>query len=162
MRTLVNIRVPIPTTADAGDAVQMYTDAGSGTVDLAKPMLARPKAIHATGRRSRGLGSGVLGRGPLGQATPPVESNGGLGSGLLGAGALGSSAEFVEAVIAVRPMYGVLKVAARVVDREGNVQGSAPEIAVMVSSSTPPGMRSFAYESMQSGKPRFALDKNLE
>lgn len=160
-RTLVKVRVPVPSDADAGDAVQVYTDNGSGVVGLNTPLLARPRAMHATGRRSRGFGTMPFGVGEFGRDTVAPENTGVFGE-TDWTTPFGTTPKYVEAIAAVRPTYGVVKFAARVIDREGNVQGSPVEVAVMVSSSTPPGIRSIGFGGMQSDKPVIAFEKNLE
>jgi len=164
MRTLVTIRVLIPEGADVGDAVQVYTDNGTGTVDLNAPLLARAaRIVPAAGKRSGGYGSVPYGRARYGSQKLAPQRQASLATTTFGRGAYGRTPDFLEVTVPVLPGFGTRKFAARLVDEEGNAQGAAaPETAVLLSSIEPPTMRSFAFDSMQGSRARFAIAVNTE
>ncbi len=145
MLTAVTVRIPVPARADGGDALQLYSDFGSGTVDLTRPLLAKPVAVfgaytHRTPRASRYSAQGSPRTGRPGQlmesAATQIDPKGGLKL----------FSEYVELTVFIPPVYGWVTFAARLVDAAGNEQsGTLPEIAVFVSASDPPTLRRFDF-----------------
>src|SRR3990172_9384519 len=126
MRTPVTIRVPYPADADAGDALQVYTDFGSGVIDTAQPLLQGPAELFARGvLRSAGLGSEVLGETvPESTLTQPRRAPG-LGNEIMGETPCGDTPSFQEITVHVPPAFGKHKFAVQTVDEAGNPQGAA-------------------------------------
>lgn len=166
MRTTVKLRVPYPDTADAGDGLQVFTDAGSGTVDTTKPLLQRRAELFPKGlRRFGGLGTETLGEAMPGNGAARRPQPPGLGSEVLGVTPCGESPSYRELTVTIRPAFGLHKFEARMLDEAGNPQGEAlPLGEFLVSSETPPNLRTFALDSYDAGLDRFTFSftRNLE
>jgi len=157
MRTTVKIRVPIPEGADAGDRLQVFGDFGSGTIDLNRPLLARPVAVFRGARkRFGGHGTEVYGESVHATGRQGLDPGPGHGSEIYGVTPYGTVPETMEVAVSVPPSYGLHRFAVRLLDQMGNPQGAAlPEVTVFLSSTAPPGLASFAFDSFDSG-PRTA------
>lgn len=153
MRTTVKLRMPYPDGADAGDRVQVFTDFGSGTIDLTRPLLKHPKAIFRGARkRFAGHGSESYGESSYGTGRQAPEPGPGHGAEVYGVTPYGTTPRTMEVAVTMPPAYGVHKFSARMVDAMGNPQGAAlPEVEVFVSSVNPPGLRSLAFASFNAG-----------
>jgi len=153
MRTTVKIRVPVPAEADAGDRVQVFTDFGTGTIDTSRPLLKHPKAVFRGARkRFGGHGTESYGESAYGLGRQGPDPGPGHGSEIYGVTPYGVPVETIEVTVSVPPAYGLHKFSARMLDAMGNLQGAAlPEVTVFVSSVQPPGLRSFAFASFDSG-----------
>jgi len=166
MRTAVAIRVPYPADADAGDALQAYTDFGSGTVDTTQPLLQGPAELFARGvLRSAGLGSEVRGETVPESTLAQPRRAPGLGNEVLGETPCGETPSFQEITVQVPPAFGKHKFAMQMVDEAGNPQGAVlAEVQTWVSSEEPPELSDFAFESYDAGTDRltFSLAKNTE
>ena len=166
MRTTLKLRVPYPSPADAGDAVQLYTDRGTGTVDTTKPLLQAPAELFPAGlRRFDGFGSEVFGESvpETGFALPPAPL--GFGSEIFGETPFGDALAYREVTVQIPPAFGVHQFKSRMLDEAGNPQGDAlPLGEFLVSSEQPPSLKSFAFDSYDSGSDRvtFAFSKNTE
>ena len=164
-KTAVKLRVPYPDQADAGDALQIYTDFGSGTVDTGKPLLATPLQLFP-GRKKRfeGIGTEVIGVNAVGGlASPPLRS--GIGNEIIGQTPVGAGEPFLDVVVLIPPGFGKYKFAAELVDENGNKQAAAlPEVQAMVSSIDPPTVKSFSFGSYDGVTDTVTLDftKNTE
>ena len=166
MRTAVKIRVPYPDGADAGDRIQVFTDFGSGTIDLNRPLLAQPKAVFR-GARKRFAGHGTEVYGESAYATGRQAPDPGLGHGaeIYGVTPYGTVPETMEIAVTVPPAYGLHKFSGRLMDAAGNPQGAAlPEVTVFVSSVQPPGLATFEFVSFDAGTrtATFGFTKNKE
>lgn len=166
MRTTVKVQVPYPELADAGDAVQVFTDLGTGTVDTATPLLQQPAPLFARGlKRFGGFGTEVYGESDpaTGFALPPAAP--GFGSEAFGESAYAETPSYREVPVKVPPAFGVHKFSARVVDEAGNPQGDAlPVGEFFISSERPPSLRSFTFSGFNAGNDRvtFNLARNTE
>jgi hypothetical protein len=161
----VEIRVPVPASAKAGDRLQIYTDFGTGTVDLNQPLLVEPILLlrDATRRVQTFKDSGLKGEMKSGRPAPRSRERLGTLSGF--ASGLREFRQTVEAVVHVPAAYGPHKFAARIVDAFGNAQeGPLPEVTVFLSSLHPPGLRSFALADYDSENDRitFSVSRNSE
>lgn len=149
MRTTLKLRVPYPAPADAGDALQIYTDRGTGTVDTTKGLLQAPAGLFpGVLQRFGGFGSEVFGESDAetGFALPPAPL--GFGSETFGDTPFGDALAYREVAVHVPPSFGVHKFNARLVDEAGNPQGDAMPLGeFMVSSEEPPSLKSFAFDS---------------
>ena len=145
----ITLRVPYPSAADAGDRLQIYTDFGTGTVDHAKPLLARPiELFPGETKRFAGHGTEAYGqsRYGIGRASPPKGP--GHGAERYGSTPHGSVPRSIDLVVEVPPAFGTHKFEVELQDSEGNAQGgSLPQLAAMVSGTRPPTLSSFAYDS---------------
>jgi len=183
MRTPVKLRVPYPADADAGDALQVFTDFGLvrartllaphgvpkgslSPVDLTRPLLKAGAGLFIEAlRRSQGLGSETLGETvpETTLAQPPRAP--GLGDEWLGETPCGETFSYREITVHVPPAFGMHRFAVQLVDEAGNPQGVAPvELGAFVSSEEPPRIREFAFASYDAGNDRlnFNLSKNTE
>lgn len=134
------IILPIPIDADwdAGDRIQVYTDWGDGTIDLSRPLLARPMDVFPGQQRAKPLGQQPVGAGRVGdfKANRPRR---GLGRTRVGMTPVGTTPSVIDVPVDVPPAYGTWKFAAQVVDVHDNVQAEAPaEISAVVSGTEPP------------------------
>ncbi len=144
----IKLRIPYPEDADAGDALQVYTDFGSGTIDTSKPLLASPQPLFpGQSKRYEGIGTGVLGLHKIGgRMSPPHGSN--LGQTTLGITPTGQAPSYMDVVVLLSPAFGKFKFAAEIVDAEGNKQIAAmPVIERMVAATDPPPLESFSFAS---------------
>ena len=159
MLTAVTVRIPVPTRADGGDALQVYSDLGDGSVDLTRPLLAMPVPIFGPYTHRTAIASRYAAQGRPGQlmenAATQTDPKGGLKKFF----------EYVEVTVFIPPVYGWVLFAARVVDAAGNEQpGTLPEIAVFVSSSDPPTLRRFEFAGYDAVADRvsFGFEVNSE
>ena len=166
MRPAIKIRVPYPAGADAGDRIQVFSDFGSGTIDLDRPLLAQPKAVFRGARkRFAGHGTEVYGESLHGTGRQAPDPGLGHGSEIYGVTPYGTVPETMEIAVTVPPSYGAYKFSARLLDAMGNPQGAAlPEVTVFVSSVQPPGLATFAFVSLDAGArtATFGFTKNRE
>lgn len=165
MKETINLRTPIPTDWEEGTAVQVYTDRGSGTVDLTKPLLPTPYRVAGDGGRVKtGFGHVPYGRGRFGHGRPSRPRTG-YGHGRYGHTPYGRTDRFVDVPVSVTPTFGPWKFQVAAVDAAGNVQAAGLfEIIRVVSSTTPPAVRDFAFGSYDSINDQisFNLTLNLE
>lgn len=147
-KVAIKLRIPYPETADAGDALQVYTDFGSGTVDTTKPLLASPLPLFPGKiKRSDGFGTGIMGLHRLDGRLPPMKHTS-FGQTTFGVTPMGQVPPYVDVVVYLSPAFGKFKFAVEIVDAEGNKQIAAmPVIERMVAATDPPPLESFAYGS---------------
>ncbi len=164
MKTAVKLRVPYPDDADAGDALQAYSDFGTGTIDTGRPLLKAPAALFSGAvQRFEGHGGEVYGESTYGDGLAQPIAGGGHGDEIYGETAYGDAAAARELIVQVPPAFGMHKFSVQLLDAEGNPQGAAlPEIEAMVSSTDPPSLSSFEFDSYDTGGDvltfRFARD----
>ncbi len=157
-KPIVTIRVPVDPSWDGGTRLQVYGDAGSGTVDFAKPLLARPAEVMPGRVEARPLGSQRLGVAKLADNKPEAVRNGRLEHTALGTTPLGTAPDFIEVAVPVGANYRPEKFAVRPVDRAGVEQSaSTPEATVFVAATDPEPLLKFSFDSMVAGKARFAI-----
>jgi hypothetical protein len=146
--------------------VQMFTDFGSGTIDLAKPLLAHPKAVFRGARkRFAGHGTEVYGESSHATGRQTPDPGPGHGSEIYGVTPYGTVPETMEVTVTVPPAYGLHKFSGRMLDAMGNPQGAAlPEVTVFVSSVQPPSLATFEFVSFDAGTrtATFGFTKNRE
>ena len=183
MRTPVKLRVPYPPDADAGDALQVFTDFGLvrartllaphgvprgslSPVDLTRPLLKAGAGLFTVGlQRFEGHGSEIYGESAYGTglASPPVRS--GHGDEVYGTTPYANVPDYREVTVHVPPAFGMHRFAVQLLDEAGNPQGTAPvELEAFVSSEEPPGIKEFAFSSYDPVNDRltFSLSKNTE
>ena len=164
MKQAITLRVPIHADWDAGDRVQVFTDFGTGTVDLTKPLLARPVDVFPGRHRARGLGFQPVGRGRVkgGRASRPHR---GIRTTRVGRTPVGNAEPFVALTVNVPAAFGQWKFAVRVVDAFQNVQaGGAQEISAIVSGTDPSPLRRLEYAGYDNVNDQvtFTLTRNTE
>jgi len=147
----VMLRVPVDEAWDAGDALQVYADSGTGTVDLAKPLLARPAALFPGQHAAKGIGRQPVGRGRTGDLKAR-RSRPGMGRARVGITKVGKSPAVLQVPVEIPAAFGNWKFAVKVVDRLGVVQtAAAAELQVVVSGTEPPPLSAFAFDSYDQG-----------
>lgn len=161
----MQLRVPIPDAAKAGDRMQIYSDFGDGSIDLSRPLLPEPVEIFAGAARRVLKAKDYPAKGSAKSGRPPARLSEALGT--IGDFKKGSKAfrPYVEIVVHVPAAYGNHKFAAQLVDTAGNAQGGTlPETTVFVSAPTPPGVRSFELAGHDSGTDQvtFNVTRNTE
>jgi len=183
MRTPVKLRVPYPADADAGDALQVFSDFGVvrartlpaphgvpqgslSPVDRTRPLLKAGAGLFVGAlERSEGLGSETLGETvPETTLAQPPRAYG-LGDELLGETPCGETFSYREITVHVPPAFGMHRFSVQLLDEAGNPQGATPvELEAFVSSEEPPGIHEFAFSSYDAGNDRltFSLSKNKE
>ena len=143
----VLLKVGIPEGWDAGDRVQVYTDFGTGSVDLTKPLLARAFDVFPREHPARSYGRQPYGRGRLGDGKAPRRTTG-IGRTIHGKTPYGTAPPLVKIPVQVPAAFGTWKFAVRVVDQAGNPQSAALEvITAVVSGTEPPPLASFTFDS---------------
>jgi len=160
----VELRIPIPEGADAGDGLQVYSDFGDGTIDLARPLLARPAALfEAIVTRTKDFGGqGLRGTFPTGR--PPTRLSEMFGRQPFGKG-MTEFIRYVDVTVHLPAAYAMHKFAGQIVDAAGNAQGGTlPEIAVFVAATEPPTLSRFELESYDAVNDQavFAFERNTE
>lgn len=162
----VELRIPIPDAAKSGDAVQVYTDFGTGTIDMAQPLLAEPAPVFASGQRRALTAKDYSAKGSARTGRPPARLREATGSiSDFKKGPKNAFQPFLEVVVRVPAYYGNHKFAAQMVDSAGNAQGGTlPEITVFLSSPNPPGVRSFELAGYDAGlnQVTFNVTRNSE
>lgn len=163
MKTTVTVRVPYPADADAGDLVQIYSDFGSGTLDLSKPLLAAPVALFAgREKRSTGLGSRPIERGVFGTQKSTPRQTATFGNTIIDRTPFGSTPDFLEVDVLIPAAYGLWKFGAQIVDEEGNAQAGAPaERAAVVAGTQPPDVARIALASFDKAANKITFDLTL-
>ena len=148
----VTLMVPLASSWPAEATLELYTNGGSGEVDLTDPLWARALPTGRHVRQPKGLGLDPLGEMPLGLTGPDyVAETLGLGEIPLGDGPLGESIEIAEVEVQVEQGCGMYKFAAKVRDGEGNFQGDAAvEFDHFVAGTDPPQLKSLTYGSYDS------------
>lgn len=164
MKQAITLRVPIHEDWDAGDRVQVFTDFGTGTVNLTKPLLPRPVSVFPGKHRARGLGSQPVGSGRVkdGRASRPHR---GIRTTRVGRTPVGNAEPFVALTVNVPAAFGQWKFAVRVVDAFQNVQaGGEQEIEAIVSGTDPMPLRRLDFDSYDGGSDQvtFNLTRNTE
>ena len=158
MKTPVTIRVPIDESWDAGTRIQVFTDAGTGTVDENNPLLARARDVFPAGRRSEGYGLQPYGLGGYGLNTPDPKRSGGFGEPVYEEGPYGDSQARVELTVKIPPAFGKWIFAVKTVDAQGNVQTDpALQISRIVSATEPPTVTDLAFVSYDAVNDRVTL-----
>jgi len=143
MKHPVVLRIPYPSDADGGDAVQVYSDFGSGTIDTTRPLLPVPVPLFP-GRTTRfsGLRSVRLGRTGFAPFTPPPLRAADMASVIHGVTPYPPTTPYREVVVMIPPGFGDYQFQARLTDENGNEQAANfPAITAIVSATTPPTMR---------------------
>jgi hypothetical protein len=148
----VELRIPIPDAAKAGDRFQVYTDFGTGAIELSSPLLPEPVAIFPGGERRATTAKTFSAKGSAKSGRPAVRIREGAAS--ISSLKLGPKAfrPFLEVVVRVPFGYRNFKFAAQLLDAAGNPQ-AAPleEITVFLSGANPPSMRSFELAGYDAG-----------
>jgi len=165
VRTPVELRIPIPDAAKAGDRVQVYTDFGSGTVDMTAPLLADPAPLFPSGSRRVQTAKDFPAKGAAKSGRPAARLS--ETASTISDFKQGSKAfrKVIEVRVFVPPGYGTFRFYAQLVDAAGNVQGGTlPLIEVFLSGVNPPPVRSFALASYDSGADQltFNVERNEE
>lgn len=158
------LRVAIDENWDAGDRLQVFTDSGSGVVDMSKPLLRRPFALFPGQQPAQAYGRQPYGFGRHGDNLASRPATGGLMS-IYGTTPHGGTLVAVEVAVEVPPAFGVWKFAAQVVDGFGNVQAGGPlELAVLVSGTQPAPPAAFGFVSYDAPSDRvtFGFSKDAE
>ena len=157
-RQSVTLAVPYDDAWDAGDRLQVFTDFGSGTIDVSQPLLARAVEIFPRQFPARGLGQQPLGVGQAGNgkaARPPGKA----GRTILGVTPLGTAPPLLDVSVDAPPVFGTWKFAARAADRYGNVQAaSLAEATTCVSATEPTPLATFRLASYDAGTDVFTFD----
>ena len=141
----VTLRVPVDDDWDAEDRVQVYTDFGSGMIDMTRPLLSRQRDVFPGQHHARGFGEQPFGVGRFSdfKAERPVS---GFEQTPFGVAPFGTPGPFVELTVDVDAAHGKWKFAVKAVDRDGTVQGGAlQETSVVVSGTDPPPLARFAF-----------------
>lgn len=147
----VTLAVPYDDAWDAGDRLQVFTDFGSGTIDVSKPLLSRAVEIFPRQFPSRPLGLQPLGVGRAGDGKagrPPGKA----GRTILGVTPLGTAPPLLDVAVDAPPVFGTWKFSARCVDRYGNVQAaSLAEATVCLSATDPTPVATFTLAGYDAG-----------
>jgi hypothetical protein len=139
----VMLRVPVAESWDAGDAIQVYADNGTGTVDFNTPLLARPAPLFPGQHAAKGVGLQPVGRGRTGDQKAR-RARPGMGRAVTGKTKVGTSPKTLAVPVEVSAAFGNWKFSAKLVDRFGVVQAAAgTEAQVIVSGTEPPPLSSF-------------------
>lgn len=160
----VLLRVEIEDTWDAGDRLQVYTDQGSGTIDLNKPLLKRPLEIFPGQQAGQPYGRQPYAVGRHGDNLASRPPNGIAGT-IYGTTPHGGALVAIEVAVEVAPAFGKWKFAAQVMDGHGNVQTAAlQELSAMVSGTDPAPPAEFALVSYDAPSDRvtFSFSKDAE
>ncbi|MEK6677002.1 MAG: hypothetical protein AABZ47_15290 [Planctomycetota bacterium] len=162
MRETIALRTIIPEAWSGGTGIQVYTDFGSGTVDLNRPLLPTPyRVVDDGGRRRSGFGHVPFGRGKFGHGTGGRPRKG-FGHTRFGHTPFGATERFFDVPVTIRPTFGPWKFKIAAVDEAGNVQGGAfVEIIRVVSGSEPPSVRSFSFSSYDSINDQMTFEVSL-
>jgi len=166
MLTAVRLRVVIPRQADAGDGLQIYSDFGTGTVNMSRPLLAAPAALlESTVQRSRGYGTGAHGKAVHGMERWPRARLSGHGRENYGKDPYAVMQRVMDVSVLMPPLYALVKFAGQIVDAAGNAQGGLlPEIELFLSAEEPPTLRRFEFSEYDAENDRvsFAIAENTE
>ena len=154
----VTLRFEIPEAWDAGDALQVYTDFGTGTIDTTKPLLPKPFEPFPNAVRTRGYGEhshGVGCYGTLKPARPPR----GIEHTVWGVTPWGTSPPTIDLVVDVPAAFGLWTFAAVMTDAMGNPQSGAGVTAQVMVSGTDPGPPTlFAFNAFDAGNDVVTFD----
>ena len=154
----ITVRVPVNDAWDASDRLQVYTDFGSGTIDLTKPLLSRQSGLFTGQHPARGVGRQPVGRGRVGSGKAS-RARGGVGRTRVGRTPVGRTPPFVDLIVDVPAEFGTWKFAVGAVDRDGTVQsGGLQETSLVVSGTDPPPLASFAFDSYDGGNDQVTFD----
>lgn len=149
---------------DAGDTAQVYTDRGTGTLDMTRPLLAKPLDLFPGRHRGRGVGRQPVGIGRVesGRASRPRVR---LGRHRVGITPVGSEPKVLGIAVDVPPSSDTWKFGIEITNRFGNVQaGPISTVDVVLSGTEPAPAASFAFVSYDGGSDQvtFSFSKDAE
>ncbi len=154
----VLLTVPISGAWDAGDRIEVFTDFGDGSLDMAAPLLVRGLDLFPGRQAARPVGRRAVGRSRVGDghASRPKP---GVGHSVVGVTPVGRTPTYVPVAVDVPAAFGKWKFGVRVVDADGNVQGGGlQEIELVVSGTEPAPLTSFAFASYDSESDQVTFD----
>lgn len=157
-RQTIQLRIAIDDAWDAGDRIQVYTDFGTGSVDLTKPLLPQAFDVFPGEEPSQGYGVQPYGLGRVGdfKADRPHQ---GIGSAIYGVTPYGTAPPFVEVEVDVAAGFGNWKFAIQIVDRDGTPQGGAlQEISAVVSGTDPSPLCRFTFNNHDAPSDQVTFD----
>ena len=150
-RLLVSLRVPVQSGWRQRDRVQVYGDAGTGTIDTTRPLLSRRLDMFPRDRREEvappGYARVPYASVPYGGRGPRVPHVAGWARYPYASVPYARGFDFIEVGVRVGQDFGMYKFAAQVIDGAGNVQGSLVEFSHLISGEDPRALRSFKFDS---------------
>ncbi len=137
MRQAIRFKVPVDEGWDAGDRLQVFTDGGTGAIDLTKPLLVRGHDVFPGRDRLGGVGRRPVGVGRVGDSRA-ARPRGGIGRTRVGVTPVGTAPPFVTVVVDVPAAFGAWKFAVQAIGADGVVQSAALVETTIVVSGTDP------------------------
>jgi hypothetical protein len=147
----LQLRVPCDDTWKANDRVQVYTDYGTGELDMDAPLLSRPLAMFPGVHFPGGYGRNAYGSTPYGNRRPAWQNKGGYGRTKYGSVPYGQGEPYINVSVDIEDAHGDWTFGVEVVDGAGNPQsGAVAETTYHVSGEDPAPAGTFAFSSYDS------------
>lgn len=151
----LELAIPLLDEYDAGDAVDVFWDNGTGTVDYSTALTRRPVPLFRPGDlRSQGYGAHPYGLGlPDGRA----DRFGDFGASVYGTDPYGAPVPVVRVTVEVPRGFGDRVFGVKVYGPTGNATGTPLEFGRFMASDEPPPVVSNALSGYDAGMDRVTL-----
>lgn len=154
----VTLRVDVDDAWDAGDRLQVYTDRGSGAIDLTRPLLSRPCDLFPGQHPAKTFGEQPFGTGRFGDFKASRTPTG-FEQTPFGIAPFGLPAPSIELTVEVEAAHGAWKFAVGAIGDDGTAQaGALQETTVVVSGTDPPPLDTFTFNSFDEPNDQVIFD----
>lgn len=154
----IQLRVPISADWDAGDRLEVFTDFGTGSLDMDTPLLSRAANPFPGEQPAKPVGLRTVGKGRVGDSRAG-RARTGIGQSRVGVTPVGTTPDCIDLEVDVPAAFGPWKFGVRAVDAEGTVQaGGIQEISLVVSGTEPDPPTAFAFNNHDSGSDQVTFD----
>lgn len=158
MYQTIEIQVEVDSSWRRNTEIQIFTDAGTGTVDTAAPLLSRRYNPYKANVDEGGYGLRRYGATAYGHLVAHLKGDG-AGEYAYGEEPYsGAEKESFAVPVRVPDSYDVWKFAAQAVDAAGNAQSAAlEEVSIALSGRSPKRVQDFAFTSYASRIATFSI-----